>query len=54
MASGDPAVEKTKPVLLPTPDGLVTETLPDEPLAKTAVMLVAELTVKDAAGLDPK
>lgn len=36
------------------PPGVVTTTLPEEPLATTAVMLVADTTVNEEAGVPPK
>ena len=36
------------------PPGVVTETLPDEPEPATAVMLVADTTLKDVAAVPPK
>jgi hypothetical protein len=43
-----------KPVFVPIPPGVVTETLPLAPAATTAVMDVAETTVKLAAAVPPK
>jgi hypothetical protein len=43
-----------KPVFVAVPPGVVTETLPDVPLATTAVMLVELTTVYDEAAVPPK
>lgn len=44
-----------KPARLPVPKGVVTDTLPDEPLLlTTAVILVALLTTNEAAAVPPK
>lgn len=45
---------KVKPSLVEFPLGVVTETAPLDPAATTAVILVAEFTTKDAAGVPPK
>lgn len=43
-----------KPVRVPVPPGLVTLILPEVPAETTAVMLVAETTVKEVAAVPPK
>ena len=43
-----------KPVFVAVPPGVVTETLPDDPLPTTAVMLVELTTVNDVAAVPPK
>ncbi len=45
---------KIKPGLVPIPPGVVTATFPEDPNATTAMMLVAETTVNDAAAVPPK
>ena len=45
---------KLKPSLLPVPAAVLTLTLPLDPAARVAVMVVAFNTVKDAAGVPPK
>jgi hypothetical protein len=45
---------KVKPVSVSVPPGVVTDTLPVVPAATTAVMLVAETTVNEAAAVPPK
>jgi hypothetical protein len=45
---------KVNPASEATPPGVVTETFPDVPLATTAVMVVALITLKDAAFVPPK
>jgi len=45
---------KVKPARLELPEGLVTITLPDEPLPSTAVILVLLTTLKEAAAVPPK
>lgn len=42
------------PVFVAVPSGVVTDTLPDAPSATTAVMLVAETTLNEAAAVPPK
>ncbi len=42
------------PARVAVPPGVVTITLPDEPLANTAVIMVADTTLKDAAAVPPK
>jgi hypothetical protein len=44
----------TKPELVTAPPGAVTETTPDVPPATTAVMLVADVTLNEVAGVPPK
>jgi hypothetical protein len=43
-----------KPARLELPPGVVTETLPEAPVPTTAVMLVGETTLKEAAAVPPK
>jgi hypothetical protein len=45
---------KVNPASTALPPGVVTETLPDEPVATTAVMVVELTTLKDAAAVPPK
>jgi hypothetical protein len=45
---------KVKPASTPVPPGVVTLTFPEVPAAITAVMLVAETTVKEVAAVPPK
>ena len=45
------AGRKVKPANMPVETGVVTEMLPLEPCPTTAVILVGELTVKDAASI---
>ena len=45
---------KVNPANTPVPSGLVTLTFPEAPVAITAVMLVAETTVKEVAAVPPK
>jgi hypothetical protein len=47
-------VLNVKPAIDAVPPGVVTLTLPDEPVPTTAVILVAELTVNDVAATPPK
>lgn len=42
------------PAFVAVPPGVVTDTLPDEPAATTAVMLVADATANEVAGVPPK
>lgn len=44
---------KLNPVAVPIPSGVVTAMVPNEPGAVTAVMLVAEFTVNELAGILP-
>lgn len=48
------AAIKTNPALVAMPPGVVTVTVPEVPAATTAVMLVAETTLNDAAAAPPK
>ena len=45
---------KVNPDLVAMPPGVVTDTLPDEPDPITAVILVADTTLKDEASVPPK
>jgi hypothetical protein len=45
---------KVNPACEAVPPGVVTLTLPEAPAPTTAVMLVAETTVKDVAAVPPK
>jgi hypothetical protein len=45
---------KVNPASTPVPLGVVTLTFPEVPAATTAVMLVAETTVKEVAAVPPK
>ena len=45
---------KVKPVTDAVPPAVVTDTLPDDPAATTAVILVAETTANEAAAVPPK
>ena len=45
---------KVNPASTPVPPGVVTLTFPEVPAAITAVMLVAETTVKEVAAVPPK
>lgn len=45
---------KVNPVFVAVPPGVVTDTLPDELSAITAVIIVGETTVNDVAGVPPK
>ena len=45
---------KVNPASAPVPSGLVTLTFPEVPVATTAVMLVAETTLKEVAAVPPK
>ena len=47
-------VRYVNPARVPVPCGLVTATLPVAPVPTTAVILEAELTTNDAAGVPPK
>ena len=47
-------VSNVKPASVAVPPGVVTLTLPEVPDATTAVMLVAETTLKDVAAVPPK
>ena len=44
----------TKPFRVPVPPGPVTNTLPEDPMPTVAVMLVADTTVNEVAGVTPK
>jgi hypothetical protein len=48
------AGKKVKPASTPVPPGVVTLTFPEAPAATTAVMLVAETTLKEVAAVPPK
>ena len=43
-----------KPARVPVPNELVTATAPDEPAAITAVIVVADTLLNEAAGVPPK
>lgn len=45
---------KVKPARVPVPPGPVMSTLPELPVATTAVICVSESTVNDAAAVPPK
>ena len=45
---------KVNPVREVVPPGVVTDTLPEDPAPTTAVILVAETTVNEAAAVPPK
>jgi len=45
---------KVNPARLAVPPGVVTDTLPEAPLATTAVIVVASTTLKEAADIPPK
>ena len=48
------AETNVKPARVAVPPGVMTDTLPEVPDATTAVMLVAETTLNDVAGVPPK
>jgi len=48
------AGKKVNPASTPVPPGVVTLTFPEAPAATTAVMLVAETTLKEVAAVPPK